>query len=396
MRWAFAPAWGLVAALLLPLAAHLLARHPPRRVPFPSLRFLRAVPAVSRRVHTLHDRPLWALRSIVVVVIVAAAAGPTLETRARQTSWAPGAHRAVVSVADGPAAIAADPALDRTRHYRDPMVRHGLAAAVADAPAVGTYEIVVRWDGRRAALDVQDLRVIPEHIGLTLERAPSDTRDATLTDRPRVELLASPDDLPRDAGAAGGAPAVKGCDPAVRVLGPGHVARGAWLERAEAPDAMAWRLQERMRADPRLIDAAQRSRLDERVADERKPLSTFAPLAHDADGSVIVWGASAAGRPLVVLDARPGDPVTVWAPAVAEGALWSLGGGPVEDVRVWSDEEMALAGRPARHLGSVDLPGGLDTRAAWAAVLLLLAVESWTRRQVARRPDAPLVQDDAA
>lgn len=394
MRWAFAPAWGLVAALLLPLAAHLLSRHAPRRIPFPSLRFLRAVPAVSRRVHTLHDRPLWALRSVVVVAIVVAAAGPTLVTRARHTSWAPGSQRAIVSAADGPAANDGDTALDRTRHYRDPMVRHALAAAVADAPAVGIYEIVVRWSGRRAVLDAEDLRVVPPYVGLALERVPSGTGELELTESSLVDVLASPDDPPPGAASSGVAGAATDREPSVRVLGPAYAARGMWLARAEPPDTMAWRLQERMRADPRLIDAAQRSRLDDRVADECKPESTFAPLARDTDGSVIVWGASADGRPLVVLDARPGDPATAWTPAVATGALWALGRGPIEDVRIWSDEEMSLAGRPARPLGSMDLPGGLDTRAAWAVVFLLLAVESWARRRVARRDSDPLVQDD--
>jgi hypothetical protein len=381
VRWAQPAAWVLAAGVLLPLAAHLLSRRPPRALPFPTLLFLRATPSVARRLRSLQDRRLWALRTLVVLVVAGAAAGPTLVTRSREASWEPPLFRVVVGAAG--ATAGGGPA------YATTSVRDGLAAAIEDLTHMdgARREIVVRWDGRRDEFEPADLDRVPAAVGIRLEVhapviAPEGTRATGV-----IIGAASEDELTRqrviDALPAFG---LSGAEADVAVLWPGHHEAEAWLSGATPAGRALQAWQRRMRSDPRLADAARRSRRDVRASGGLRHRSVLAPLAVGLDGDVLLWGAETAAGPLLVVDGRPSDPLGVWSVAVALDALRGYGGWRADAGESWTADELAAAERPPPQMVGGRLPSGLDSRWWWAAALVLLMVEGQARRLAGRAP----------
>jgi hypothetical protein len=389
---------GLLAiGVLAPLAAHLLSRRPPAPREFPTLRFLRASATSARRLHVLHDRGLWALRTLIVLVVAVAAAGPTLVTAAREGAWHPPTVRALVidpALATGTPGDTGAPtrAGDVTWTYASSTVRESLAAALADLaerPA-SSHEVIIRWSGSRRDLDVTDLESIPAHVGVRLEvmgRGASTVEPTSAA----FSIAASSDDDQARVFVLGTVPWTARTD-APLVTWPGAARRDV-LEReatpATRPVAEVFR---RMQHDPRLTDAAQRSRRDPRVTgtlDERLDRTRFAPLARGAGGEVLLWGAASESRPLLVLDARPRDPLALWALRVADDAARAVKGWPASD-ESWSREAMASAQRPPATPEAAALPAGLDTRWWWLGALTLMVVESVVRREGQRDGETSL------
>jgi len=73
--------WGLLAAGV-PLLIHLWGRRKPRRVPFPSLRLLKAGERRQRSFSRIRELLLLILRMLLICLIALALSGPTVETRA--------------------------------------------------------------------------------------------------------------------------------------------------------------------------------------------------------------------------------------------------------------------------------------------------------------------------
>lgn len=385
MRFALPLAGLLAVGILAPLAAHLLSRRPPSPRPFPTLRFLRGTPTSARRLRALHDRGLWALRTLIVFVVTVAAAGPTLVTASREAAWRPPTVRALVvapGVPGSPDARRSSRSDDITWSYTSQPLRRSLAAALADLAErpEAPREVVITWDGSRRDLSIADVAAIPPHVGVRLEMA--ETTPASLPSATDVMITAAGEDEAARTFVLGTAPWTAP-DQAPLVTWPGASTRDT-IEREAAPASR--RLDEvfrRMRHDPRLADAAQRSQRDPRVTsstEERLDRARFAPLARSATGNVLLWGAMAGDRMLLVLDAHATDPLALWSLRVADDASRSVDGWPAPDER-WTRAEVAAAQRAPAPVAAAPLPAGLDTRWWWLGALALVLVEGLVRRE---------------
>ena len=97
VAWLHPWVWLAGALVAVPIAIHLLARDRSRHVPFPSLRFVERTPLSAVARHRLQDIALLLVRMAIVLLAVAALAGPILITPAREAVWATHVARAVVS-----------------------------------------------------------------------------------------------------------------------------------------------------------------------------------------------------------------------------------------------------------------------------------------------------------
>ena len=144
--WLTPAALAGLALLAVPIAIHLFARTPVRRIVVPSLRPVAAqVPMLRRRRH-LRDPWLLAVRLLTVAAAVAASAGPLLVTPAREAQWASRVARAVIvdgAVANGATAGVLEQAIAARDSGRDDR-RRVLGRSVPTAPCLA------RWRGCRA------------------------------------------------------------------------------------------------------------------------------------------------------------------------------------------------------------------------------------------------------
>ncbi len=399
MTWALPLAGLLALGVAGPLIAHLLSRRPPAPRPFPTLQFLTTTPTSARRLRTLHDPVLWALRTLIVLVVAGAAAGPTLVTASRQAAWQAPVLRAVVT-APGREAPEGEgrPGRAGDTHwmYTGRPVRAGIAAAVDDMEPHTDVprEIVVRWDGSRRTLHPTDIESIPSTIGVRLDVvAASDVNPAIVAGV--LEIVAAPGDAAARAYVLEAVPWTASRD--ALLSWPGAVARDDIEQRAMAPSADVREWFRRMRLDPRLADAAQRSHPDPRAGtsrDDRLPRDRFEPLARSAAGDVLLWGAMIETRAVLVLDSQVGDPLAVWSVRVAADAQRGIDGWPQPETS-WSEADLRSLERAPAPVAPTPLPGGLDTRWWWLAALVLVLVEGGIRQRMAR-PGGQRTHNDEA
>ena len=175
--------WAL-ALLAGPLIVHLLRRHRAERVPFPSLRFVRAAETAAVRFRRPADPWLLLVRAGAIGFAVCALAGPIVLTQARVSHWNSLTARAVIidtsdsmrepNLDGATSERLADEAAQaeiRTASYATRIetasVADGLRRAVAwlsTAPPA-RREIVVLSDFQRGALSPNALRVVPDGVG---------------------------------------------------------------------------------------------------------------------------------------------------------------------------------------------------------------------------------------
>lgn len=162
--------WLAALAALLPLAIHLLTRATRTPVTFPTIRFLETTRLSATARHRVQDWPLLTLRVAIVLLAVAALAGPILITPAREAAWRARVARAVV-LEDRSAAPEDEL---RSAEVARTFARVRLRDAVSDAvrwlerQEPGTREVVVLSAFRRGATDAADFASVPAPIGIRL------------------------------------------------------------------------------------------------------------------------------------------------------------------------------------------------------------------------------------
>ena len=397
MTWALPLAGLLAMAAALPLLAHLVARRRPVRVPFPTLRFLREVSGTTRRLtRRVHDRRLLLLRVAIIILVAVAAAGPTLVTATRLDAWRQRLHRVVVvedaaaqgSGADVAALKAGATSALVVQGRRLAELLPGAIIDATDAAQTQRAELVVLWDGTRAALTPADLAQVPGDVGVRLHLLRGTGRGesqrtgggpgahAALP----VSIAAAPADgeVRREILARLATLGATTMVVPVDIRWPGaeedagrHDAGSEFVGVPGVLDALA--------ADARVRDAAERSRRDAR--DSPAVPARAVPLARLADGSPLLHGWWSGTRLMLTLHATPSSPLAVWSAVAALEALSAAATGLDAGRQFWTAAEIAAVQREPRGPSApVPLPGGLDSRLAWTLVLALLLVEQWLRR----------------
>ena len=421
MFWLNPLAWLGLTAIAVPLVVHLLAHRRAERVAFPTLRFLRPTRLAAIRRRAFEDVVLLAVRSAIIVAAAAAFAGPLLVTPGRQAQWnqrvvtetvdssplSEGIHRAVARLESAPPArqqlviaapltigsvTAADLAVVPA-HVGIRFVRTGNlpATRTAEAPALltpaGEVQRTVSIVGSetrvreapaaaRAAWAIEI--VAPERLQRTVDAAraavlgvrvpaPSPNRRALLvlldadqesTWRPAFLARRS-----RDAAEAAAGPAAAGPSPI----------RTPWVA-----DAVA-----RIARDPALLDESGRTARG--FTDRSLAQPPWHPLSAAADGRPVAVAAASGDRLLVASIAADGDllvPTLLRAVATNLAPPSNLGNAeivPIADsqLRAWTRDP---GPPPPPRPETVERD---DRRWLWGVVLLLLAIETWMRRQSA-------------
>lgn len=326
--------WLLAAAVSLPIVIHLLARDRSRQVVFPTTRFLEAakLSAVTRR--ALQDWPLMAVRIAVVLLAVAALAGPVIVTPGREAAWVARVARAVI-LHDRTAAPEDEL---RTAAVGQTFARDRLHDAVHDAmrwlaeQSQAAREIVVLSAFRRGAVGAADFVDVPPSVGVRLIRTtiaePVREREVT-----RLQL--------RESG-------VMRVTERLALNALDTEAREIEAERLDrTPISVTADPAEQARADAALRAVLRRGlRLP--------PAGLLQPLTVAWPGDV--------DRLAALIEARLATPLDEWEP------------------ELMTDAELAALARPVHAPGGPTPEDMGDRRTLWALVLLLLGLETWMRR----------------
>jgi hypothetical protein len=181
---------GALAGLVLlagPLAVHLLTRRQARRVPFPTIRFLREVRSTAVRLRRPNDLGLLLVRLAVVALAIFAAARPLVLVPARVARWNARVARVLVvdrspsmQPADSTGRRAADALASAEEQAAFASMRiestnllDGIARAVAllETLPPARREIVVISDFQHGALSDAAVARVPADVGIRFKRA---------------------------------------------------------------------------------------------------------------------------------------------------------------------------------------------------------------------------------
>jgi hypothetical protein len=415
MIWLYPLAWLAVAAVAVPVVVHLLAHRRAERVPFPTLRFLRPTRLAAIRRRALEDVALLAVRSAIIVAAVAAFAGPLWVTPARQAQWN---QRLVTETVDS-----------------SPLSEgiHRAVARLESAPPA-RQELVIAAPLTIGSVTAADLAVIPAHVGIRFIR----TGDLPATRTAEaLGLLTPAGEVQRTVTLVGSETRVREAPAAARAQWPIEIVAPARLQRTvdavraavlgvrvPAPVSNRRALLVLLDADkensrdaaeaaagptngpapirtPWVADAVARVARDAALLDESRRTARgiadrsllqppWHPLTAAADGRPVAVAAASGDRLLVASIAADGDllvPTLARAIAVSlapESDLRSAEIVPIPDsqLRAWT---RAPGPPPPPRPETVERD---DRRWLWGAVLLLLAIETWMRRQSAGAQDA--------
>lgn len=421
MHWLNPAAWFSAAVVAAPILLHLLVRRRAERRAFPTLRFIRPTRLASLSRRMLDDVPLLVVRAGILIAAVAALAAPLLVTAARQRAWSARVVRGTVSGAN----------------LSDGIRR--AAAALEHAPPA-RREVVVTSPFPIGSVTAADIASVPASIGIRLERSgtlPAETtiagaslitsdgaivsREIALTgSRTSVGETLTADRAPWPIDVDAPPAARRAIDAAIaavlsqRVWAPPpdrrarlllNVARGfqrrdGGAERAARQITLPWMADAmaRIARDEDLQAAAARSSGALDVAFSEAPWHV---VAVSADGRPLI--AAAAGSPqspaashqppienqLLVASAAPASDLVT--PLVMRSIVNGLAAVPnlqTAEVVAIPDAQLRAWSRPApepsrSRLDTIDRD---DRRWLWAAVLVLLAIETWMRRARAVEP----------
>jgi hypothetical protein len=429
-------ALGSVAA---PILIHILVQRRAERFAFPTLRFIAPTRLAAIRRHLLEDAALLAVRIAILIVTIAALAGPLIVTAARRRAWDQQIVRAVVTDTAGTAAGTelVPPAkvdqgrslhpdegrplrLEAQKYVDAASLKDGIRRAIAwlDTAPPGRRELVIRSPFPIGSLTAADIAEIPSAVGIRFERQGTlpptrtvpgnvvltsdgsfrqtvtldgvrtlvtDTAAAGAIDWPIVLSSAETDRPMLDAAVA----AVR--DERVWAPSPNHRARFVVIDAAAtASPALAaasaiqqpWMAEAIVRIvrDRDLQSAA--TAVGAGSSDPRFSAAPWQTLVSAGDGRPLILAAAADAQLLVVSAAAAKELITpvllrTVANAVAEPA-------DLQRAEVVPIPEQVLRGW-ARDAGPVAAPR-LDTivddgrRWFWLSALLLLALETWMRR----------------
>ena len=389
-------AWLGLVAMAGPIVAHLLARRPSRRQPFPTLRFVPSSALRPVRRGRISDAGLLAVRCAIIAAAVIALAQPIRPGASRERLLQNRFARAIIvdaSASMSRRAIGGNAVIDDARRVAAAMASESAFARVVETPtpsrALGgaltwlatqpaRREVVIVSDFQPAALGQVHVDRIPAEIGFRPVPVPADqvaVRPEPAPSADRLRLLAAAAERPlveaaREAVLAIDGPASAHINRPVALAFPGYEGRGALLA-ASRPIDEPWMFElfHRVMADPTLqtafdrIGRAPSLRVSQAVIDGRDHLllETTEPAHALATAATI----RAIGRAASTLPANEeADPTVLTATAL----------------RAW---ERPAAPAPTTVAASTDTSRG---RYVWILVLALLGVEHWQRR--ARRMSA--------
>ena len=163
---AFLHPWMLAAlpAAALPLLLHLLARREPPTVPFPAVRYLRTATAEHQRRFRLQHWLLLLLRTMLILALIGAAAGPTVPL-AHVSGHAPGAMVVILdNSASSGAVTGGTPQLDS-------LVRAAHTALSRATPDDALWLVLAdgrprRGDARQLLSLLDSVTVLPSRLDL--------------------------------------------------------------------------------------------------------------------------------------------------------------------------------------------------------------------------------------
>lgn len=430
MLWSSPLALLTLFAVTAPLLIHLLVQRHAERLPFPTLRFLRPTRLTAMRRHLLEDLPLLAVRAAVIAAAAAALAGPSIVTSARREAWNRRIVRAIVvdsssNRADSrPPRTEEQPFLEQT--FGGSSLADGLRRAtiwLQSAPPA-RREIVFVSTLAIGSITEGDLASIPAGTGVRFERTGALPPTRTV---PGGRLLTPASALARQVMLTGAQTSVRevadnapaawpievvaetvdrtAVDAAVAAVRSQRVWGGPPDRRAQlllvkprrSESATAFPMQRPWMAAAAVRIAADHDvraagvRVAAGLTDPQFQTAPWQTLAAAADGRPVAAAAASPDRLLVASAAPAADvatPVLLRAIANAIADIPDLRGVevlPIADdvLRRWSRPPSAA---PAPRLETID---GDDRRWLWMAVLALLVLEQWIRRDRPASVDQP-------
>ena len=352
-------------AVALPVVIHVLVRQRATRVPFPTLRFIQPHRLSSVRRHALEDLALLAVRAAILALAAAAIAGPFLTNAARRRAWDARTIRADVTDAD---------------------VAVGLARAIAwlDRQPPARREIVVRGPLLIGTLTAADIAAIPAPIGLRFERSVTAPASRSL---PATAVAQDGRVVERETTLSGERTSVRDVRASAAALLDIELAGPP--DQGDAVDQLRRSLQTERVALPLANRTARVVFADTmRSAEGQSSASTpwmadaAARIARDTNGNVNLRFRFEGQRLVILTDMAPTDSrAMTLVRTVARGLGPTIERAadeivPIPDAQLaaWT-REAGPASVPTREMIDRD-----DRRWLWAAVLLLMALESWLRR----------------
>jgi len=387
--------WWMLGALVA-AALHLLARPRTDARAWPSVRFLEATPLSLRRWATLRDPALLVARMALICLAALALAGPVIVTPGREQAARLQTARAVVSDGGGDMVDEARRGASASAVFVRPSLRDAIdeAAHWLEQQTAFRREVVVVSAFRRGRVDASTFSALGPAVGVRLVRVSGDPpvleRELAVAVRVPVEASATEAAAvsagtaePTDDGASvqadtsTGAPSAADDEeddpdaPWTVVSTPVVDATGQWTRRLER-----WRF------------APDRT---ERVQVGAAPMTPL-PLTVDVT-SMQDTGAADAG--LAALQGAAAQGLRLPPSGLLSATSFAWNGRPealtsaLEDaaalpVGQWEpeptpDTQLRALEREPRPDGEPDMSGLSDRRWFWAAVLLLMAVETWLR-----------------
>ncbi len=176
--------WALPAAAL-PLILHLVARRQPPTVPFPAVRYLQQVTRDHQRRLKLQHWLLLLVRTLLVLALVLAAAGPTV-ARDGLAGHAPASLVLILDNSPSSGAVTGGtPALERLR---------AAAREVLDKATAEDAIWLLTADGVARRAPIERLRttvdsLVPSEIRLDLGAALAEARDILVNEAPPAEIV---------------------------------------------------------------------------------------------------------------------------------------------------------------------------------------------------------------
>lgn len=406
VAWLSPAAWWGLAALVVPIAVHLLFRPRSRRLPFPSLRFLRGSRLAALRRRHVSDWPLLLVRVLMLAVAVAATASPVFVTPSRREAWSTRVARAIIVAPDSApeSAAAGSPLTGMLGEERRTAFRSAVFAAAIPADGLrdavewlrhqppAAREVVLAGDLRDGSLIGADVNAVPPAFGVRFLP-------------PAGPRAAGREALVRTVTLSAAAPALSelrlGLDDLQTIVEYRPVATGPELApvevRARSGDqARAQAALHAVLAEGVLLprEGGPRLLIEFGVAPARSPAGVPPSepwmrrvLAHSPDAS----GREENGRFIVGTPLDPGDATAPHFVARVLSEAWAMDWRGLEP-RPIPAPTLAAWSRPPGPVAPDAAPADEgDRRSLWLAVLGLLALEHWMRRP--RRSSPPRVAE---